>query len=1035
MVIRTLVLSLLFVTSSVLSACAGAVPRELAGCKIIKLWHFDSGAQGWQPDHNVSRFTPKNGILSFRNTGFDPWIINRNPGIADASKCSFIGIKMRSSVTGANQLYFGTRESPILSERQEADCGVLGDGQFHLYELNLGRLKTWKGKITQLRFDIANGGLEKGAKIDVDWIALYQIPPRISLGRPEITRDKTGGRHLVLTMVNDGGERQKPGIFVRANGVAQKCDAVLPGRMAKVGLSIGRRTVAPTAIATFAGKTVFTVGVQPEQVPSRRDKVIRGDFAELAFRGGESPSSAALSGTIDGKRFPAGVFHPLATLVYRDKANALHYLELKADTISVAGDTAVLKARRSVNGGVARLTWTFRLPKGSHEGTMSCALTCGAPIDVLRFEGPRLLAGEGSFGSSKTHALFPGLEYLEKDEPSSSPAFTGPKFADRRIPHPYKITTPVMAVESGGMVVGLSWDPMTNWARGRTLPCAQFESPNKSAGARNHLMTLFAPSIPAYVDENSELAKWPFDLRPGRSMNLSARFFARRGSITDVVPYHLAARGVPKAPPLPHGLEGTVGVCFKGFTESLYSPEKNGWRTIFGFHESPVFRADVAARILAESLRKGDPSIAAKCKIAPDTQLSQFTGSTLDWFSEGSKNAMRAVIAQQAADGGFPYTITDEMREKVKPGAASVGLDSSTLGRVGVTNSGLIAEKINQILQYALSRGDKECADAGLKGLARLNEFTVPRGAQTWEVHADAPDIFAAALAVDCNIAGYHLTGDLAYLEQARFWAYTGIPFVYTWVPPVNPKVNSVVHYDANGEGKSFVLADASEFYHNVERRVTPGATIPVFGTSFYVVKWFGSPVQWCGLVWAQSVRHYLRLKPDPLLASVADAVFASGAQQQMDRGFLAGSYTDVWGIEPIFNSPVFLGPNAICDYAYTLLDEKPAPGIDSFGFGIEGHRACLSSYGLIGGIGFGGSGSGYRGQATLKYYPGQDLYSCLVPVRKPEAVAADGVALAESTDLRNAPSGYYYDEANKALHIKHHPANRISALTMDWRR
>ena len=65
---------------------------------------------------------------------------------------------------------------------------------------------------------------------------------------------------------------------------------------------------------------------------------------------------------------------------------------------------------------------------------------------VLHWSGPTLLAGDGTFGGHKTDAIFPGLEYLLEDEPSSSTAYAAPKFANRTVPHPYKVTIPLMAV-------------------------------------------------------------------------------------------------------------------------------------------------------------------------------------------------------------------------------------------------------------------------------------------------------------------------------------------------------------------------------------------------------------------------------------------------------------------------------------------------------------------------------------------------------------------------------------------------------------
>ena len=43
-------------------------------------------------------------------------------------------------------------------------------------------------------------------------------------------------------------------------------------------------------------------------------------------------------------------------------------------------------------------------------------------------------------------------------------------------------------------------------------------------------------------------------------------------------------------------------------------------------------------------------------------------------------------------------------------------------------------------------------------------------------------------------------------------------------------------------------------------------AVIPVFGTSFYVVSWFGNAVQWCGVEWAEKVLLFCKERPDPLL-------------------------------------------------------------------------------------------------------------------------------------------------------------------------
>ena len=149
-----------------------------------------------------------------------------------------------------------------------------------------------------------------------------------------------------------------------------------------------------------------------------------------------------------------------------------------------------------------------------------------------------------------------------------------------------------------------------------------------------------------------------------------------------------------------------------------------------------------------------------------------------------------------------------------------------------------------------LFAGDRALIDTGLGQLRALAKFrhTVPRGAQTWEVPLHTPDILASAYLVLAHLRGYQLTGDPDLLEQARYWAWTGVPFVYL-TPPV---------------------PDAVGLY----------ATIPVFGATQWVGPWFGRPVQWCGLVYAEALHQLARLDPASPWQQIADGIAASGTQQ-----------------------------------------------------------------------------------------------------------------------------------------------------------
>jgi len=125
---------------------------------------------------------------------------------------------------------------------------------------------------------------------------------------------------------------------------------------------------------------------------------------------------------------------------------------------------------------------------------------------------------------------------------------------------------------------------------------------------------------------------------------------------------------------------------------------------------------------------------------------------------------------------------------------------------------------------------------------------TVPRGAQTWEVPLHTPDILASAHMVRAYTLGYIISGEETYLEQARYWAWTGVPFVYIH-PPTPGRVGSY-------------------------------ATIAVLGaTNWKAPLWLGRPVQWCGLVYASALHLLAQYDPDGPWEKIAKGITATGLQ------------------------------------------------------------------------------------------------------------------------------------------------------------
>jgi hypothetical protein len=210
---------------------------------------------------------------------------------------------------------------------------------------------------------------------------------------------------------------------------------------------------------------------------------------------------------------------------------------------------------------------------------------------------------------------------------------------------------------------------------------------------------------------------------------------------------------------------------------------------------------------------------------------------------------------------------------------------------------------VTSLLEAAAFCGDRELLDAALARLRAMNKFRhgVPRGAQTWECPLHTPDILASAHLVRAYTLGYELTGDREFLEQARYWAWTGVPFVYLVNPTPQP--------------------------------IGPYGTIAVLGaTNWRAPIWMGLPVQWCGLVYADALYRLVRHDPKGPWKQLADGITLSGIQQSWppeDRD-QQGLLPDSFVLRPQTRNGPAINP-ATVEACATHLFNRPAYDFWSF--------------------------------------------------------------------------------------------------------
>lgn len=183
------------------------------------------------------------------------------------------------------------------------------------------------------------------------------------------------------------------------------------------------------------------------------------------------------------------------------------------------------------------------------------------------------------------------------------------------------------------------------------------------------------------------------------------------------------------------------------------------------------------------------------------------------------------------------------------------------------TASGHTANSLYILGRHWRFTGDQDSLQALLKGCDFLNTLKAPRGAQVWELSLHTPDIMGASRATMANTFAFEATKDKKYLDAARRWAVSGLPFVYLW---------------------DLDLPKTEEF---ISCRY---ATIAVFGaTNWKAPNWMGRPVQWCGLDYAYAL---LLLAPhDQSLdwRKIAEGIVISGEQQQYREGISVGLLPD----------------------------------------------------------------------------------------------------------------------------------------------
>ena len=687
---------------------------------------------------------------------------------------------------------------------------------------------------------------------------------------------------------------------------------------------------------------------------------------------------------------------PLGDLVLADKAGGreTHPLHAKTAKVSNAPDKSPgvsLALDKAIHGGNCHFERQYTIDAGRVH--VAHSMKSDVSLPVLHFAGPTVCAGDRGFGKTRDEALFPGLEYL-LTEASSGTANASPPFNVRTVPHPNKITIPFMAVRKGGTLISLEWDPLQKWDGSADRPAAVFASPNFVDGQDNHLVGLFAPSVPDWTPENETVAAKHYTLDPGKTLTLEADLVVKTGSktILDAVDGWIAKHGVPD-PPKPKTDElGWMDMWNTAFHTSTYDDTAKGWKHT-NTHPAafdPMIVAclanlanldlDPISREKTMNLVRGvlEP---AWGRIPPEVAL--LVGGVPDALKRMGESVSQ-IIARQKPDGSWPF----EPDEK-----------HSVLGMKGDTSSGHTANSAVTVLRYALMTCDPKATASGLKALKYLDTQTRPEGSQTWELQLHVPDILASGRLVDAYLSGYLLTNDKRYLDRAAYWAKSGLPFVYLW----NAQDRPIMRY----------------------------GTIPVFGATWFDGQpWFGNCVQWCGLdyaYWVSRLGDYDKSFP---WNKIADGIMKCGIQMEeyttekypADKGMYPDAFSAVtgeetyhWDLNPMLQFRLVFQTTGSDAFPRT------ATTTDQFGHRLS-FTAPASRVSLV--------RDGEFLKATCVGAKGRTIYAILSGVRAP-LIGLPSRNIAGVADITKWREGAQYFE-DKAMTIIKYEAGGSDTFTID---
>lgn len=871
--------------------------------------------EDWTPVNDASDLSQSGDGVQFQSTGADPYLHTRPIEFSTALyQCVIIEMSVDRGSSG--QLFWSRKTEPGFREANSKTFTLKADGTFRTYVLVLADDPNWQGKITQLRLDPTDAAANITIRSFQIWARSGPVLEEAGLSpsspffyedeSPRLTvavRNKGDTSATVELACQLGGrDHTQQNILIppqesknltielppMAAGLHEfSCHWRLRNRNSKAQIASQgvQRTVLQVVERGIASQTLL-------QTPASRMFVYPGErSSRLAWQVKDATSIAmpllhlpvlgkviyqTRSGEIEEKVFDAGNLERLAD-------ERIEVQETWQDVDGVSWRVTCTIQTDEANPNAYRFHYSLRAPGGR----------------LLHLSGPRLYAGDRSTGEAFDAALFPGLEYLEAGDVSSSSRVARGPVQDQYVPHPYKVTVPLQSLSLDGHLLSLLWPDQYQWGKQGRHIGSVFSAPNRWMKQRNHLMGVFVPSPAETGLENRERGQTPYPIADDETITLECSVHIQPGSEpVEALDAWLALYGDGRVPPPvepPRNYEQAIALSRVAYTTTCWDAEQKGWGHCAGWQAHPsggmLALLDVDAHLSADP--QVEESLSPQIKAVYE-RILEVQGP----FGLGRNTGCHIMVLEPVFHWGVAEQTLPHWKRKAADFANRQNEDGSwgffpareeqeDLAEEGEVVSGTISRSAAFIMEVARISADPVAVQSGLKAVDALNRYHVPRGSQGWEVPLQAPDIMTAAQGCRANLDAYWITGKQHYLEMAAAWARRGLPFLYLWNLPQAP----------------------------LQRY----ASIPVFGATYYHHNWRGVPVQWCGLDYAYSLQLLGPHDDSYPWRTIAKGIINSALHQQITEGELKGTLPDSYadGFE-VARGP-FINPENIMTNLHSL--------------------------------------------------------------------------------------------------------------------